>query len=327
MLNPHTTTYDVPLSAVMIDELVGFWEGIFGTCYNNLRPVLAGRERRQNHDSVYVARVGTKLASTCHLTISQSAPELGGFGEVGTAREFRRIGMASILCKRARTDFRKSGGQALFLGTVNAAAARVYMRLGWRKFAGTNVMGLIPDGRSPETFLVDYFRQGDGPMKVTSGSANDRIPMIPLFICPNKCQVLDANIGMFSTRYMNQNSCMGLYTRYELIRLHGRGTWFGVRNDEGCMTGLSTSRLDDFGRCQVDAFTHHDHPSGWRSLLEAAISWARSCGVTRCWVRVSVEDEDKMSAFGDLGFRETGDAEPFDINQRKVASVRLEKDY
>ena len=129
-----------PLPADVIEELAEFWEAIFEASYDDLRPVLAGGEVADNRNLVYLIREGGELAGTSQLTVSQAAPALGGLGEVATAPAYRGRGIATRLCARARDDFRTQGGRALYLGTVNPAAARVYYRLGWRNLAGTTVM-------------------------------------------------------------------------------------------------------------------------------------------------------------------------------------------
>ena len=76
---------------------------------------------------------------------------------MATPSAYRQRGIAAELCRLALEEFQSKGGNAIFLGTSNLAARRIYHRLGWRKLAGTNVMASISDGRSPEEYLVDYF--------------------------------------------------------------------------------------------------------------------------------------------------------------------------
>jgi len=70
-------------------------------------------------------------------------------------------------------------------------------------------MGFIADGPSPETFLVEQFQQNHSPITVKSGSATDRIPVIRLLICPQDWQVMNANVVMYSTRYLNNTHVWG----------------------------------------------------------------------------------------------------------------------
>jgi len=156
------TRINVPLPEGLIQELTLFWEGIFENSYEDFKPIFAGGEIEDNEDILYLMRQGENLAGTSHLTVGKAAPRLGGLGEVATPSAFRRQGVAAQLCEASLNDFRKQGGEAFFLGTGNPAAARIYYRLGWRKLAGANVMALIVSGKSPEAFLVDYFREAEG---------------------------------------------------------------------------------------------------------------------------------------------------------------------
>lgn len=315
--------YEVPIPEELIDELFPFWASTFGAVLPDIaREVFLGAELDYNGGTLYLRREAGRLASTCFTMQSKTLPILAGFGEVATEPRFRGRGLATELCSRAVEDVRTGGGEAFFLGTVNPAAARVYHRLGWRKLAGANVMANILSGESPEAFLVDYFA-GD-EVTVAESSPADRIPMIPLILCPHDWQVLDANTKVCSTRYSTQNSCMGLYVRFERIRLSG-GAWFAAKTAEGKVVGLSTARRDYGGAFQIDAFAHARYSDAWEELVQTAIGKSQELGEGRCYAVVSVEDEEKRSWFEVLGFRGTGAGEGFELDGRQVASVRMER--
>ena len=316
--------YEVPIPEELVDELFPFWASIFGEVLPDIaREVFLGSEEDHNGGTLYLQREGESLASTCFTMKSKTVPILAGFGEVATEPRFRGRGIATELCSRAVEDVRAGGGEAFFLGTVNPAAARVYHRLGWRKLAGANVMANILSGKSPEAFLVDYFA-GEGA-KVVESSPADRIPMIPLILCPHDWQVLDANTNVCSTRYATQNSCMGLFVRYERVRLSGEGAWFAARTAEGKVVGLSSACRDEGGAFQIDAFAHARFSEVWEELAQAAIGKSRELGEGKCYAVVSVEDEEKRSWFESLGFRGSGAGEGFELEGRRVASVRMER--
>ena len=316
--------FNPPLPEGLIEEVTQFWEEIFASSYEGFIGQLGGAESGENRNCVYLVREGERLLGTCCLTISMVLPQLGGLGEVTTRPQYRRRGIAALLCEQARDDFRRQLGQALFLGTVNPEAARVYHRLGWRKLAGANVMALIARGGSPEAFLVDYF-SGETAAAIAPGSAADRIPMIPLILCPHDWQVLDANVRIHSTRYATQSSCMGLYPRYQLLAWDGRGAWFAARTAAGRLVGLSSARLDESGSCQVDGFTHRNCEDAWPGLIEAAAGWGREHQARTLRATVSIEDEDKVSRFEALEFHPAGAGPAFTLENRQIASVRLER--
>jgi GNAT superfamily N-acetyltransferase len=306
-----------------IQQLLDFWKHIFLFDYEPFRRILEGKEFTDNLDVLYFAGRGEKIVGTCHLTVSLTHPELGGLGEVGTIPEFRGIGIASTLCAMAIDDFRIAGGKALFLGTDNPVAALIYSRLGWQKLDGTNVMVHLTKGESPEEFLAGNF-SNSGTIKVKAGTPADRIQIIPLIVTPHDWQVMDANLNIFSTRYVVQRSCMGLYPRYESLCSDGRGAWFAARNDQEQTVGLSTVRFDGSEKCLVDGFVLSKYAGSWEILMQASLSWASAQNIRTCRAKISLEDEEKMSLFEASGFRKEGKGATFNLGGREVASIYVE---
>lgn len=311
--------YTTPLPEALIDELFPFWSAIFGeAAWDVERAVFLGAEAATSRSTLYLQRVGAKLAGTCFMMQSTTVPALAGFGEVATAPQFRGQGVAGDLCRQALADFRSVGGEAFFLGTVNPAAARIYHRLGWRKLAGANLMVNLTTAASPEEFLVDYFRQ---PGQVTVGLAGPdvRVPMIPLILSPHDSQVLDANVGLYSCRYQTQNSCMGLYPRYTRALANGLGAFFAARTTDGRVVGLATARRIDRDPgervYQIDGFVHRRFAAAWLDLIQAACDWARTQGATALYAQIGMEDGAKQAVFQSLGFLYKGVHEGFSENR------------
>ena len=314
---------EAPLDPMLVKELFKFWEPIFGGPIDVTSETLLGSEGTQSRITVYTRRLDKKLAGACLVASSRTLPALGGLGEVATSPEARRTGIATELTRQARDDFADRGGQALFLGTVNHAAARIYFRLGWRKLAGVNLMLNVLDGRSPEEFLVDYFR-GIGPVEVRDPSPADRAPMIPLLVSPHDWQILDWNVAMLSTRYAVQDSCLGLYRRYMALTQNGRGAWFCASDDKGQLAGLSSALLDEEGGYSVDGFTRREKTDSWRELIQRAVNWCTDRKSSPVRATVSVEDEEKLSSFESLGFKIGSMGESFDLDGRDVGTLRME---
>ena len=296
--------HEAPLNANLTDELLDLWLPIFDGAIDLTREALLGEEVPHSRITVYTRRLNGKLAGACLVASSDATPGIGGLGEVATTPAARRTGIATALTQQALDDFEARGGQALFLGTVNPAAARIYHRLGWRKLAGARLMLKVASGASPEEWLVDYFRAlRTAPVEVRAPTPADRAPMIPLLITPHDWHTLDTNTDMQSTRYVVQDSCLGLYRRYAAIAADGRGAWFVASADGGYAVGLATARLDDADDCRVDGFTHRDHIAHWQTLIQAAVDWAASQTAARVYANVAVEDEEKRGMFESLGFR------------------------
>lgn len=314
---------DIPVDLELANELLGFWREIFGDLPDVDPAALAGHDAGHNRYYLYVARNGERVAGTCMTTHSEKAPSLGGFGEVATAPTLRGRGIGTGLCRQAVDDFQDAGGTALFLGTGNPDAARIYHRLGWRKLPSTIVHANIAGDDSPEAFLVDFFGEG-GPSTVAEGTPSDRVPLIPLIVTPHDWRVLDANLFLYSSRYCLVRSCMGLYPKYDALAKDGRGAWFAAHSGGGRVVGLSTARLDGSGGCQVDGFTHKAFGDAWTRLLGMAAAWGESTVVGAVWAAVSVEDEERQAMLEAMGFRDTGPAREFDMDGRMVGAVRME---
>jgi len=316
---------EAPIERDRIEEFQGFWRRCFKHDDEDFRDVYTGKEAEHNRDIVYLARKKGRPVGTAHLTICRSDPPLGGLGGMLTDPEFRGMGIATRLCCMVRDDFRAWGGRALFLGTHNPAAFRVYRRCGWRKLAGANVMVLMTDGESPEGFLAEYFSE-PRPVRIVGATPAVRIPMIPLIVAPHNWELLDANTGIRSTRYALQTSCMGLYPKYEEIPAGGKGAWFVACTDDGRTVGLATARLRDSGHCYIDGFAHENFAGEWGALMRSAMGWAEQAGAGGLRAEVSVEDEEKVALFESLGFHGVGEGAGFALAERTVRSIILEKE-
>ena len=335
----QVSCFEPPLTADLQAELPPFWEGIFEEEFG-FRDVLAGSDGFIRHKIWIEREAGSgELMGTTHLAYAGPGSETaaspstntsstinGGLGEVATAPAFRRQGIAAQLCEMARDEFARQGGAAMFLGTGNPAAARVYHRLGFRKLASAALMAQVNFDESPEDFLAGYFG-ADEPIEVIPGSPRSRCHLIPLAVCPHDWQVLDANAGLYSTRYAQLKSCMGLFPRYEAVVAGDReGTWFEGWTESGsCLAGLSTGRLTTDSTSQVDGFTHKHYAAAWPELLAAVVDWSRDRGMARCRVDICVEDEEKQACFGQLGFSPAGAGGGFEVGGRSVGSILMER--
>ena len=323
--SPHRMEcIEPPLDANLKEQFVALWEGIFETSYDFLETVLKGGETGFNRDLFYSISRDGRTAATSHVTVPRRDPTIGGLGEVATAVGHRRQGMAASTCARALQDFRKCGGEAIFLGTGNPDAARVYHRLGWRKLCGSNAMVALSRQQSPEAFLVEYFRGGQ-PGEIRPASPATRVPMIPLIHTPHDWKVLDANVPLRSNRYEVQPSVMGLYPKYESL-LNTEGTWFELRCDRGRIVGLATARLAEPAVCRVDGFAHALYQEGWPDLIDAACRWGSERGAAVSEAAVCAEDEEKLEAFRLLGFAIDRTGQEMAVGSQAIPSHVLRKE-
>ena len=229
--------------------------------------VFLGDEVDHSRLVTFLERDGDTLTGTCGITISRANPRLAGFGEVATRPDYRGRGIASRLCGQAVNEFVAQGGEAVFLGTGNPDAARIYHRLGWRRIAGSYVWANVTTGDSPEEYLADYFRL-PGQVSIVPGDASLRVPMIPLLLTPHDWQVLDGNlpVPMVSIRYAMQSSCMGLCRK--ILRSGQARRYSVVRGqDERRLPRRDIHRVD--GRCEC-VCRRRVHPRAFQRLVRHA---------------------------------------------------------
>ncbi len=317
--------YETPIGDELAKQLFGFWEKIFGPEDPDIPiGVFLGEEAEHNRHVVLAERDAGVLAGTCGIMTPRANPEFAGIGEVATRPDYRGQGIAGRLCRQALEDFASNGGEAVFLGTENPAAARIYRRLGWRKIANSTDYVNITTGDSPEEYLADYFRT-PSPVNIVTGDASLRVLMIPLLLTPHDWQVLDGNLPtpMISTRYAEQNSCMGLCRKYYYLVKRDNAEWFAAKTDDGRLVGISTAWIDADGACRVDGFIHARFSDSFCALINGAIDWGRQQNAVSIAAKLSVEDEEKRSEFQTIGFRAGPDDGTFTVGNREVKATAI----
>lgn len=334
--------YETPIDKELAKELFDFWEEVFGPEDPDIPvDVFLGKEADHNRHVVLLEREGDTLTGTCGIMTPRANPNFAGIGEVATRPEYRGRGIANRLCQQALDEFAEQGGEVVFLGTENPAAARIYHRLGWRRIAGSTVYANVTKDDSPEEYLADYFRT-TSTVNIAPGDASLRVPMIPLLLTPHHWQVLDGNLPtpMISTRYAEQNSCMGLYRKYQYLlspssqseggraraQRERRGMpaeWFAAKTDDGRLVGIATAYVDADNVCHVDGFVHTRFNDSYDALMNVAISWGTQQESVRTTTRLSVEDEEKQAKFAAQGFRIGRTDGTFTVDDREVKAITM----
>ena len=199
-------------------------------------------------------------------------------------------------------DFQRTEGLALFLGTVNPDAARIYERLGWQHINGSKLMVNLSGTDDYDSFIRRYFATSI-PSKICRAKPASRIPIIPLIIFPHAWSILDSNISLYSTTVEPQLSCLGLYRRYDYLRTRGQGEWFTLITEEAKFLGLSSAVYKGNNRYQVDGFCHPDHDSFFIRLIQTAVNWCQSKKAVEIRFNVAKQDKDKEKLVRNVGFR------------------------
>ena len=287
-------TIRAPQEPETIETAIGLLTEAFGPEEGALeRRQLSGREARDNTDILFTAQEDGRLLSMLHLTVSRAHPGFACLGGMITVPAARGRGLADRLFTMACAHYDETDGGALFLGTNNPAAARLYARHGFSFLTGTNVMPRLPSGS-----MFDFYRTAYAPDALTHRPAGDfcRVPLIPLACARGRDVLMDANANLVSSACATQVSCTGLYPR--LLRIAETGGVWCAELPTGALAALSTARKRPDGRTQVDAFAYPGFEHALPGLLETACA-----GRTDLCARVAVCDTEKQALFASLGFR------------------------
>ena len=327
--------FEAPIQESLLQELIELW-GTIPELHTNeeWRRELLGLEPSFNRILIYIVRKRGRIVAMCQFYISRRMPILSEFSYPGTRPEFRGRGIATELWGAAIDDMKAMGVDAIFLGTFDRIAFRLYRRLGFSKIPASLTFVQALNGLSAEEFLVDWFRDA-APATVSPGDPGDQLPSYPLIVSPHDWQVLDANTGLMSTRYSLHRTFRGLYLKCANVGDKENGARFSATTSDGKVVGMSTARLDGDGSCAVDGFVHHRYLDSWDDLMRTAIEFGYSRGARAIHACVSREDIEKCQRFAALGLREAGSAPDFvldclQLNTRKeiepisVPAVKME---
>ena len=327
--------FEAPIQESLLQELIELWETIPELHTNEeWRRELLGLEPSFNRILIYIVRERGRVVAMCQFYISRRMPILSEFSYPGTRPEFRGRGIATELWGAAIDDMKAMGVDAIFLGTFDRIAFRLYRRLGFSKLPASLTFVQALNGLSAEEFLVDWFKDA-GPATVSSGNPGDQLPSYPLIVSPHDWQVLDANAGLMSTRYSLHRTFRGLYLKCANVGDKENGARFSARTSDGKVVGMSTAHMDDDGSCAVDGFVHQRYRNSWDDLIRTAIDFGNSRGARAVHACVSREDIEKCQRFAALGFQEVADAPGFvldclQLNRKKeiepisVPAVKME---
>ena len=96
-------------------------------------------------------------------------------------------------------------------------AEKLYIKLGWQKIHNSNVLVNINSNIPYKEFSINYFKD-EYIISIDEANPSARIPIIPFTIYPHRSELLDSNINIYSTKYHNQSSCMGLYNKFNILK-------------------------------------------------------------------------------------------------------------
>ena len=289
-------------------EALALWEAVFGAAEAALEaPQLDGSEAGENLDMLFELRDAGKLIGTVHATIPRERGAMCGLSGMCVASEYRGRGLARRLFGGMLEELEGMGVEAFWLGTDNPAAARLYAKFGFSFLPGSNVMARFPRGDAA-AFDRGTFGRAILPFRPEEGAPGARVPLIPLALRRGNQFLLDANAGLFSSAWVTQRSCMGLYPKYEAIRAAG-GAFFCAWDAAGTL-GAVASAVPGARGARADFFCCE---SFYPSIPELLRRCEARFGALS--LRLSPDDAGKRACAEGLGYRPAG--------EETVAACRL----
>ncbi len=295
--NCELSHHILPTDDAVTKPVIELWRECFGEGeVMGTRKQFLGEEADVDEDLLYVLSFNGRMVSCCHVT-RRKGTGMAGLGGVATVPEFRGRGFSRDVITFALQDFDASGGEVIWLGTENPAAANLYHSLGFSFLPGTQVMRRLRKGLTDTSFLDGFFK-GDSAC-VKDGSAACRIPMIPLMTSRLGFAVMDCVAGFCGSENVVECSCMGIYPAYESVRANN-GNWHCLDIGYGRIGGLGSWKALEDGTVMVDGFWHSNYRAQAIDLMATLIEEAKTAGL-RIIMPVADVDESKADVAMKLG--------------------------
>ena len=260
------------------------------------RRQLCGAESFYNEDYLFTAWEDGELIGNLHLTVNAKNKAFGVLGGMVVEKKARGSGVAKTLFGDACDFFDNLGGKALFLGTGNPVAAKLYEKFGFSFISGTVIMARVK-GSSLLDFYNEIYSEKD--YEITEMDDGCRIPIILPATARGKDVLMDINANIVNNLYATQISCTGLYPRLLKIKEQGRVLVSKLKNQGICavLTEKETNGVNN-----IDCFAY----SGYEKVLPEMIGKILEEG-RRYSAIICKEDKEKLSLFNGFGFKVAGE--------------------
>lgn len=238
---------------------------------------------------------GDRLAGHAWAGWGVEAAPIGVMAGVVTDERYRRRGIASGLVAELCKRFDSAGGALFFLGTTNPEARRLYERFGFRSFTG-NVYC-----RGEHALMRDL---APGlPVSAHRAGWADIGRILPLYLLPHPCIVIDAGVELLSTRLAPPWRCFRIF--WDTWRsIESGGDWELLINSAGWAVASAVARPNarPGGGFHLDFVWHSDYPDAGCSFVGDFVERmeARYQGAAR--LLLCDGDEWKRRAAEALGF-------------------------
>ena len=198
--------------------------------------VLAGRCSEDISFHVGRGCVNGEVVGTCWVGWRHTLPELAVMGGVAAAPAHQRQGVASTLCRALCESYDRSGGGLLYLATTSDVARRIYQRLGFRRVVGQVLCRATGCVQADEGF--------ESGLRVTARPVNwgDLAAVVPLYIWPHECILVDAATDFPSTRIAGPKWCVSIFWRTWVSVQPEGNRWDVLENERGWIVAAAVAR-------------------------------------------------------------------------------------
>jgi RimJ/RimL family protein N-acetyltransferase len=310
-------THQPPFAPELARAVAQLWQDAFGATEYGVRRLLGeyAEYEQAARDYLFLVRLDDRpdpeargpIVGTAWYVVPADNPRVGLLGGVLALPSARRRGIATIATRACVDHFERQGGQAIYLGTVNPDAWRVYEKLGFTTYSGVVRRALVGEAREfGDTFDANYFRVA-GPTSVRAATWGDQAGVSALYFGPHSTVLLDAPTGTFARDASPLSSCVGFYPRLWDSTLGRAGRLAVLLTDDRRVLGtLALHRrlaAPEAHRATLDFCVAPSAADRAEQLLAFAREEARRLELTSLEASACERDASKLAALTRAGFR------------------------
>ena len=297
-------TYTIPISQKKSSNLYDLWIKNGFENEKNIdinKSLLSGSEVQSNLIKLYVYENKDHILSSAVILMNIQNPSIAAIGEVCTSLNSRGKGLANSLCEKIIEDyFSNYQNNAIFLGTVNPIAEKIYKSLGWKNIDNSLVMFNSKNQDDFESFLNKY-NKNELRKHISEGNSNFRLSIIPFVLSIRSNNQIDLNSKI---NLINKtSSCLGLFNKYESLQFR-QGKWFSLSDDENRIFSI-VSYLEEHNKSfRIDGLFNKFYYDDSKKLIKFLVNKLVNQKANKIYAEIYKKDELKLQLFHELGFTE-----------------------
>ena len=297
-------TYTIPISQKKSSNLYDLWIKNGFENEKNIdinKSLLSGSEVQSNLIKLYVYENKDHILSSAVIVMNIQNPSIAAIGEVCTSLNSRGKGLANSLCEKIIEDyFSNYQNNAIFLGTVNPIAEKIYKSLGWKNIDNSLVMFYSKNQDDFESFL-NIYNKNELRKKISEGNSNFRLSIIPFVLSIRSNNQIDLNSKI---NLINKtSSCLGLFNKYESLQFR-QGKWFSLSDDENRIFSIVSYLEENNKSFRIDGLFNKFYYDDSKKLIKFLVNKLVNQKANKIYAEIYKKDELKLQLFHELGFTE-----------------------